>query len=294
MLAFVLLAAAIVAVWCPALPVGHGRRIGPWGVLFVAAIGAGMSAGVLTLPALAALAILAGACLLGARQGNALMSWVRTGAAGLLSLAMALHALPGFHNLVLLNAIRARADPLPFSLYANFDKASVGLLLLACLAPRCASMSEVRQVVKPLVWAVPCTVLAVMGLACWLGVVRFDPVWAGYTPTFLAVNLLFTCVAEEAFFRGLIQERLSRALGQRPGLIGHVPVLVSAPLFGLAHWGGGARYAMLASVAGLGYALVYARVRRVEASILVHFAVNAVHFVGFTYPALASSQLHLH
>jgi membrane protease YdiL (CAAX protease family) len=65
-------------------------------------------------------------------------------------------------------------------------------------------------------------------------------------------------------------------------------------LFGLAHWGGGARYAMLASVAGLGYALVYARVRRVEASILVHFAVNAVHFVGFTYPALASSQLHLH
>lgn len=221
------------------------------------------------------------------------MAWAWLAAAGLMSLAMALHALPGFHNPVLLNAVHTRADALPFSLYANFDKASVGLLLLACLAPRFKSWREVGAAIKSVVLGMSVTAFVVVGLACITGMVRFEPVWLGYTPLFLAVNLLFTCVAEEAFFRGLIQERLSRALNHRTGLVGHVPVLMSALLFGLAHAGGGPLYAALAGLAGLGYALVYAKVRRVEASILVHFAVNAVHFIGFTYPAMASSQLRL-
>ncbi|MGC4062364.1 MAG: CPBP family intramembrane metalloprotease [Aquabacterium sp.] len=260
----------------------------------MAAVVAGCLAGVLTWPAMLALAILAGLCRLSARHAGRPMGWAWTGAAGAMSLAMAVHALPGFHNLLLLDAVHTRADALPFSLYANFDKASVGLFLLVWLAPRLASLGELRAALKPIVLGACGTVLVVVGLACGLDMVRFEPVWLGYTPTFLTVNLLFTCVAEEAFFRGLIQERLSRALRHHPGLIGAVPVLLSAMLFGLAHWGGGPAYVAMAALAGFGYALVYAKVRRVEASMAVHFAVNAAHFIGFTYPAMASSPLRLH
>ena len=38
---------------------------------------------------------------------------------------------------------------------------------------------------------------------------------------------------------------------------------------------------------GLGYGWVYLRTERIEASILTHFLLNCIHFVFFTYPALA-------
>ena len=93
-------------------------------------------------------------------------------------------------------------------------------------------------------------------------------------------------IAEEAFFRGVIQERLTRACKKFPHLA-WLPVVVSAGLFASAHAGGGAALVVLAAIAGLGYSVVYARTRLVEASILTHFAVNAVHYIGFSYPYVA-------
>jgi hypothetical protein len=66
-----------------------------------------------------------------------------------------------------------------------------------------------------------------------------------------------------------------------------VAMFVSAASFGLAHAAGGWQYVLLAAVAGCGYALVYHRTTRLEMAILCHFTVNAVHFLLFTYPALA-------
>jgi membrane protease YdiL (CAAX protease family) len=43
---------------------------------------------------------------------------------------------------------------------------------------------------------------------------------------------------------------------------------------------------LLATIAGTGYGLAYQRSGRVEMAILTHFAVNATHFLLFTYPAL--------
>jgi membrane protease YdiL (CAAX protease family) len=38
--------------------------------------------------------------------------------------------------------------------------------------------------------------------------------------------------------------------------------------------------------AGLGYGWVFMRTQRIEAAMAVHFGVNAVHFLLFTYPRL--------
>jgi membrane protease YdiL (CAAX protease family) len=101
--------------------------------------------------------------------------------------------------------------------------------------------------------------------------------------TFLVVNLLFTCIAEEAFFRGFLQDRLEKSLKYtRSGRI--IAVFCSGLLFGMVHVSGGMQYMLLATLAGLGYASTYAIASRVEAPIIAHFSLNAIHFVGFTYP----------
>jgi len=103
----------------------------------------------------------------------------------------------------------------------------------------------------------------------------------------MGVNLAFTCMAEEALFRGFIHARLADALAGR-SYGPWVAWVTAAALFGAAHAAGDAAYVALATLAGLGYGWVYRRTRRVEASILAHFALNLVHFLGFTYPMLAS------
>ncbi len=47
-----------------------------------------------------------------------------------------------------------------------------------------------------------------------------------------------------------------------------------------------ALYVVVATLSGLGYSIAYAATRRIEAAVLTHFGVNAIHFFGFTYPHL--------
>ena len=64
------------------------------------------------------------------------------------------------------------------------------------------------------------------------------------------------------------------------------PQIRIAVLFGLAHAAGGPLLVLLAALAGAGYSLAYAATRRIESAVLAHFVLNAVHFVGFSYPHL--------
>jgi membrane protease YdiL (CAAX protease family) len=101
-------------------------------------------------------------------------------------------------------------------------------------------------------------------------------------------NLFFTCLSEEAGFRGFLQHELAR-IGRNRALAAALALIFSAVVFGLAHLGGGWRYALAATVAGLGYGYAYHKTQRIEAAMGVHFCVNALHFLLFTYPALSRS-----
>lgn len=63
-------------------------------------------------------------------------------------------------------------------------------------------------------------------------------------------------------------------------------VIVPTLLFALAHARGGPILVLLATVAGGFYAFAFFKTKRLEASILTHFSVNALHFLAFTYPSL--------
>jgi membrane protease YdiL (CAAX protease family) len=83
------------------------------------------------------------------------------------------------------------------------------------------------------------------------------------------VIYLITAVPEEFLFRGLIQNLLSRWIGPVFGLA------IGSVVFGLSHLPD-PRYAVLATIAGVAYGLVYLRTGKVTASAVTHALVDAV------------------
>ncbi|MTV38762.1 CPBP family intramembrane glutamic endopeptidase [Duganella radicis] len=283
LLAYLFLVCAIASAWLPPLAFGP-RRLPVWPLLLVMAMAWGLVAGVLEPRAILWLAGLTGAAYACARAPRAWIRLVCGMVTAVLALQLAMHKLPGFHNPLLLDGVVLSAGAAPFTLYANFDKGVVGLILLALLSQRVSSRAELGEVLRRTAPVLLLTIAVTLGFAVAAGVVGIDLKLPPQTPLFIGVNLLFTVVAEEAFFRGFLQARLASALGRfnwGPWLA----VAASALLFGAAHLGGGLRYGILAAIAGFGYAVAYQRTQRIEAAILVHIALNAVHFIGFTYPA---------
>jgi membrane protease YdiL (CAAX protease family) len=281
LLPFLLLGAAVLAVWWPR---PAADRVAPWMPAFAAAVVAALVAHVLAPVALAWLSLLAALCIAARRAPSAPGRIAATAAAALLALAMSLHLLPGFHNPMLLAQVQVSRDAPPFTQYLSFDKGAAGLLLLAAFAPRAAGARVVGRALAIGTVGGLATAAVVLGLACAAGVVHADLKLPAYTAAFLGANLVLTCVAEEAFFRGLLQHRLQAVMHGRAAR--WLPIVASAVLFGLAHAGGGAWMPLLAGIAGLGYGLAFARAGTIEAPIVAHFGLNAIHFLCFSYPAL--------
>lgn len=208
-----------------------------------------------------------------------------------LGLALGSHFLPGFRNWkVLEEAVSLGVSPFP--LYLNFDKAAVGLLLLAlgheelCRPGR--FLEIIQKSYKVLLWAC----IALLGVAYGFGAVRLDLKWPMFAPLWLAVNLFFVCIAEEAFFRGFVQTQLTHlsergSFGKsfrRKNSAQKLAWFFASVIFGIAHYKGGLLYVGVATLAGLFYGAVFRKTQRIEASIFVHFAVNSIHFLAFTYP----------
>ena len=88
-------------------------------------------------------------------------------------------------------------------------------------------------------------------------------------------TFLFIALPEELFFRGWMQNLLERRLGPSAAL------LVTAVLFGLAHWNKQTvnfnwRYVLLAALAGIFYGRAWRAQRRVGASAITHATVDTV------------------
>jgi len=286
-LTYALLTGSILSLWLGADPqAGFGQRHA-WIALYLAACLAALAAGLLQPLGLVWIGGLAAGLTAIFRPSASRPQRI---AATLTSLALTAglmaHLLPGFNNPEVIASQQLTPDALPYRLFLNFDKASAGLLFLALCRPRLFRAGEYRVMFAR---AAPVTtgligVLLVAALTA--GYVRFDPKFPPETWLWLWANLCLTCMAEEALFRGFVQAQLQRAWQPRRG--GDVWALgVAAVLFGLAHAAGGPTYVALSTLAGIGYGWVFLRTGRIEASILTHFALNAVHFLGFTYPALA-------
>ena len=170
-----------------------------------------------------------------------------------LALAFGFGVVPGFQRL-------------PVGAYSlNTGKALLGILLMLYLPWRFAWPWRDRQFLFG-AFALP---LLTLGLAFALGFLQWQPLAFGMLLGFAFSNF-FSTLAEEAFFRGLVQAPLQQRLPRWPCL------LVVALLFGVVHLAGGWLFAIFAALAGLGYALTYERSQSIWAAVLVHLGLNVL------------------
>lgn len=194
----------------------------------------------------------------------------------LLSIALQNHFVPGFRNLRIFDQIRFSADSVPYSLYLNFDKVAVGFFIFLQLPTPRLTRERVVITLRHLA-----LLLALMSiLAPLTGYVRFDPKFPELTWLWMLNNFFFVCLAEEALFRGFIQNQLLRWM--KP----YAAIAAAAALFGLAHYQGGIAYILFAFLAGLFYGHSFWKTGRLQTAMAVHFGLNLVHFLFFSYPAL--------
>jgi membrane protease YdiL (CAAX protease family) len=203
------------------------------------------------------------------------------------ALAMGLALLPGFTRVVLVDAAALSPGAAPYDIAVGFPKVVTGILILGLINPVLVrSWSELGRVLARAAPVFAITALIALAAVLLMGYTTFAPKWTAIFLLWAPINLFFTCLSEEAFFRGFVQHELSR-VGSRPALAAGFALGIAAMLFGLAHFAGGPTYVFAAAIAGAGYGWAFLRTGRIEGAMAVHFGVNATHFLLFTYPRLA-------
>lgn len=201
-----------------------------------------------------------------------------------LSLLLIAHLLPGFDNLKVFDQVQFSQESLPFSMYLNFDKPLVGIVIVSILGIG-GSVRRIHENFGILVFNLGACIGTLLLGALALNYVAADVKLPPDSWIWVFNNLLFVAFAEEAFFRKYVQGGLTQQFKSMKGgpLIA---LLISACVFGLAHFKGGASYIVLSTIAGLFYGFAYMKTDRLEPAILTHFLLNLSHFLLFSYPAL--------
>jgi len=205
-----------------------------------------------------------------------------------LGLALGLHIVPGFNNYQYGSNIQLSASAVSFDIWFNWDKSMFGLLVLGIVLRD----SLIRNTKDALLMIASFLPLAILGIS----VIYLIALAIGYskvdwTPAFVFIpwvikNLVFTVLAEEVFFRGIVQTQLAKLTPGR--YAAHISVFLAGCLFGAAHFSGGLQYVFLSSLAGILYGYTYKITGRIEAPIITHLLLNSGHFLIFAYPYSAT------
>lgn len=196
----------------------------------------------------------------------------------LMSVGLMLHVIPGFHNPIILDNVRAGPESRPFSMYYNFDKALIPFVLIICMK----SLFRTDKPVPNRLWYWLALAIAVPGLlliAVASGGLKIEihhPTWLFQ---FILANIFFVSLAEEALFRGYLQQRFSSVMPPVLALI------IASLLFGILHYAGGSLLVIFSTLAGLIYGLAWMLSGRLWVAVLFHVSLNLCHLLFFTYPA---------
>jgi membrane protease YdiL (CAAX protease family) len=279
-LVYGLLSASLLSIWLPETK-SKVAHIPVWSIFFIASCGLALYNNYLEFGAIVYLIGLIIACILCKSQNR----WISIPSgffmAGLV-IGLFLHKAPYFNNPLVFDDYRLSDQSSGYTKYFNFDKAAAGLILLAYFGEIARTASEWIAMAKKTYLISSVTIIATFTLAIIFGYIVLDMTFGIIFFAWAWSNLFFTCIAEEMFFRGVIQKHLLDLASDTRYQV--LVVLFVGVLFGLAHYSGGMIYVILGSVAGIGYGYGYYRSGRIESAILTHFLLNAIHFLFFSYP----------
>lgn len=198
-----------------------------------------------------------------------------------------IHVIPGFANSLVIDKVRLSPLSCPFSMYLNFDKTIAALVIYITSG---LSMLEKpldkKSVLYTTFYLSLCAgFVSILGIST--GYIKFEPKLPDILPIWVLNNLLFVCMAEEVIFRGFVQTYLKKFLNEKTN-VQTIHITITSLIFGLAHFKGGILYIILASICGWFYGYTYERTNRILCAILVHFGLNLIHLILFTYPVLCT------
>ena len=193
--------------------------------------------------------------------------------AGLLMLLITSGVIPGNEHVALLEPY---LDESGNEVYASFRpaKAVIALNIVLFMLIRPQPFSRTDFPVMLIAIAVPFVAgIFLLGLS---------PKFSVTIAVAALINLVVVCIAEEGFFRWVLQRGLETWLSRWRWII----AALVAVLFTLLHtgWAASPILLMLVGVAGLGYALVWTTRRSFWACVFTHWGVNLLHMTLLKYP----------
>lgn len=192
-----------------------------------------------------------------------------------LSFGFKFHLFPGF-----------RPVPITPKFHIGLGTSLMGLFPLALLVPTAKSWKDWKKVAGGLV--IGCLGIAILAI---VAVATGATQWQFKLPSFPIArylsNLFLTAIPEEAFYRGFLQNRLSKYLENTRG--GKwMALIVSSLIFTLAHiyWSPSLDVLGFVFLSSLLYGGVYLISGKIESAILCHFLLNFIHMTFFSYHAM--------
>lgn len=194
------------------------------------------------------------------------------------------HKMPGFYNWQIQPPVQVSKNAQLYDFYVNFDKGTLGFLLLIFLIKPAVTWNDWKPTLKTIFTLFPMTVGVLLGIAYGCGWIYLDIKNPYFLVPWIFVNLFLVSAVEEAFYRGFIQKNLSKFVNP------WVALFLTSAAFGGIHgiFSNDYRYLFMTSMASLFYGAHYILSGRLEASIISHFLVNLIHLIFFTYPGLAT------
>jgi membrane protease YdiL (CAAX protease family) len=201
-----------------------------------------------------------------------------------LGVAVGLYRPAGFNYPLIFSLNQLHEGGKPFSLYINIAKLLAGYItvyFLLSVGLQAYIKSQTRQYALAIGLGFIIVILAyfALGLGFYLKPLK-------YVALFGLVNLLVTCVAEEAFMRLLLQAQLQKFLSELASgfWLEAIPLLITTAIFVLLHLSSNLNVLWVFALAGFSYGLVYSLTKNLWACVAVHFTVNILHFSLLTYP----------
>lgn len=190
---------------------------------------------------------------------------------------------PGIDNFYM-GDMTLKEGSIPLTLWWNIDKPLLSILILGLVPFSKLSLHDWRTVILRTLPVIVVCALCLAPLALCAQMVRWSPGLPAMASQLLIRNLIFVVIAEEVFYRFFLQNALYN-LAHYFKLSRWWALTAITFLFAVCgHASGGPLYAAFAGIAGFFYGYAYHTTKRIEAAVIVHFSINVLHMLLFTYP----------